>query len=68
MAPNQRVDVPCPVPIVSAIIERRRGKVTEMLVQVRWKPEKDPVYTGTLEIPPGGIGLYENVYDALTRD
>lgn len=68
MAPTQRVDVQFPVPIVSAIIERRRGKVTEVLVQVRWKPEKDPVYTGTFEIPAGGIGLYENVYDALKRE
>jgi 8-oxo-dGTP pyrophosphatase MutT (NUDIX family) len=40
----------------------------EVLVQVRWKPEKDPVYSGTFEIPAGGIGLYENVYDALKRE
>ena len=68
MVPTRRADFPFPVPIVSAIIERQRGKVTELLVQVRWKPERDPVYTGTLEIPAGGIGLYENVYDALTRE
>ena len=68
MVPTRRVDFPFPVPIVSAIIERRRGKITEVLVQVRWKPEKDPVYTGTFEIPAGGIGLYENVYDALKRE
>lgn len=68
MGPSERVDVPFPVPIVSAIIERQRGQVTEVLVQVRWKPEKDPVYSGAFEIPPGGIGLYENVYDALKRE
>jgi len=51
MVPTRRADFPFPVPIVSAIIGRRRGNLTEVLVQVRWKPEKDPVYTGTFEIP-----------------
>ena len=68
MAPNQAADFPFPVPIVSAIIERQRAKVTELLVQVRWKPEQDPVYSGMFEIPAGTIGLYENVYDALRRE
>jgi 8-oxo-dGTP pyrophosphatase MutT (NUDIX family) len=57
-----------PVPNVSAIIERRQGTRTQVLVQVRWKPAKDPVYSGTFEIPAGGINLYENVYDALKRE
>ena len=68
MAPNHEADFSFPVPNVSAIIERQRGNVTEVLVQVRWKPAKDPVYSGTVEIPAGGIGLYENVYDALKRE
>jgi 8-oxo-dGTP pyrophosphatase MutT (NUDIX family) len=57
-----------PVPIVSAIIERERDGQIEVLVQTRWKLEKDPKYSGTLEIPAGGIGTYENVYDALRRE
>lgn len=68
MAPEQRTAFPFPVPVVSAIIERQQGPITEVLVQVRWKPEKDPIYSGTFEIPAGGIELYENVYDALTRE
>ena len=68
MTPHDRVDFPFPVPTVSAIIERQRGQTTEVLVQVRWKPEKDPVYSGTFEIPAGGIELYESVYDALARE
>jgi len=57
-----------PVPIVSAIIERERGGETEVLVQTRWKPGKDPKYSGTLEIPAGGIGAFENIYTALKRE
>ena len=59
---------PFPVPIVSAIIERQRGATTEVLIQVRWKPATDPVYSGTFEIPAGGIGQYESVYEALKRE
>jgi 8-oxo-dGTP pyrophosphatase MutT (NUDIX family) len=57
-----------PVPIVSAIIERQREGEVEVLVQTRWKPGKDPKYSGTMEIPAGGIGRHENVYDALKRE
>lgn len=56
------------IPIVSAIIERIRNGETEVLIQTRWKPESDPIYSGTLEIPAGWIDLYENVYDALKRE
>jgi 8-oxo-dGTP pyrophosphatase MutT (NUDIX family) len=68
MAAEQRTAFPFPVPTVSAIIERQQGPLTEVLVQVRWKPQQDPVYSGTFEIPAGGIELYESVYDALTRE
>lgn len=54
--------------IVSAIIERERGGEREVLVQTHWKPEQDPQYSGTLEIPAGGIHPYENVYSAITRE
>ncbi|WKZ24900.1 MAG: NUDIX hydrolase [Patescibacteria group bacterium] len=55
-------------PVVSAIIEREHNGETEILMQTRWKPEKDPEYSGTLEIPAGWIDKYENVYDALYRE
>lgn len=54
--------------VISAIIERVRDGELEILVQTRWKPERDPVYSGTLEIPAGGMNKYENVYDALRRE
>ena len=57
-----------PVPIVSAIIERERDGEIEVLVQTRWKPDKDPKYSGTLEFPAGGIGPFENIYEALKRE
>jgi 8-oxo-dGTP pyrophosphatase MutT (NUDIX family) len=56
------------VAIVSAIIEREHHGEKEILVQTRWKPERDPQYSGTLEIPAGGIHPYENVYDAVKRE
>ena len=56
------------VPIVSAIIERDHDGEKEILVQTRWKPDRDPHYSGTLEIPAGGIHRYENVYDAVKRE
>lgn len=55
-------------PVVSAIIERRIDGDVEILVQTRWKPEKDPEYSGALEIPAGWIDKYENVYDAIRRE
>jgi len=54
--------------IVSAIIEREHAGETEVLVQTRWKPTRNPEYSGTLEIPAGGIHAYENVYEAVKRE
>jgi 8-oxo-dGTP pyrophosphatase MutT (NUDIX family) len=54
--------------LVSAIIERKREGEIEVLVQTRWKPETDPLYSGTLEIPAGAMNQYENVYDAIARE
>jgi len=65
---NWDIDVRFPVPIVSAIIERERDGELEILVQTRWKPDKDPKYSGALEIPAGTLEKYENVYDALARE
>lgn len=58
---------PC-IPVVSAIIQRKNNGKVEVLVQTRWKPDRDPIYSGTLEIPAGWIEKYENVYDALRRE
>ena len=54
--------------VVSAIIERERNGDTEILIQTRWKPVKDPLYSGMVEIPAGCVDRYENVYDAITRE
>jgi 8-oxo-dGTP diphosphatase len=56
------------IPVVSAIIERIHNDEIEILVQTRWKPKNDPIYSGTLEIPAGWIDRYENVYDAVKRE
>jgi 8-oxo-dGTP pyrophosphatase MutT (NUDIX family) len=53
---------------VSAIIEREHEGEIEILVQTRWKPDRDPLYSGTLEIPAGAMDQYEDVYDAITRE
>src|SRR5262245_40430287 len=56
------------LPLVSAILEREHDGEKEILIQTRWKPERDPLYSGTLEIPAGGMHVYENVYDAVKRE
>lgn len=54
--------------IVSVIVERERDGDFELLLQTRWKPERDPVYSGAMEIPAGGIHAYEDIYDAAKRE
>lgn len=56
------------IPVVSAIIERNGSEETEILIQTRWKPERDPKYSGTIEIPAGWINRFESVYEALKRE
>ena len=68
MTPETDVELKYPAPIVSAIVERERDGETEILVQTRWKPRRDPKYSGTLEIPAGTLEKYENVYQALERE
>ena len=68
MQPPDNKELKYPVPVVSAIIERERGGDVEILVQTRWKPNQDPEYSGTLEIPAGTLEKHENVYDALARE
>lgn len=57
-----------PVPVVIAIIERQHEGETEVLVQTRWKPDKDPKYTGTMEITAGTLEMGETIYAALERE
>lgn len=57
------------IPFVGGIIERQGIDGVELLIQTRWKPKKDPVYSGTLEFPAGVMDkLYENVYETLKRE
>lgn len=55
-------------PVVSVIIERFKNGKKQILVMTRWKPDKDPIYSGTLEIPAGHIKAFENIYDAARRE
>ena len=58
------------IPYVGGIIERitPKGEI-ELLLQTRWKPERDPIYSGTLEFPAGVLDIhYENVFRALERE
>ena len=43
------------IPVVSAIVEREHKSQIEILIQTRWKLKKDPIYSGTIEIPAGRI-------------
>jgi 8-oxo-dGTP pyrophosphatase MutT (NUDIX family) len=54
--------------LVSVLIERTRDGVKELLVQTRWKPDQDPVHSGTLEIPAGRLHAYEDIFDAVRRE
>ena len=67
-AKKQLLDMNINGTVVSVIIEREHDGEIEVLVQTRWKPERDPVYSGTLEIPAGGIESYENIYKAAKRE
>jgi 8-oxo-dGTP pyrophosphatase MutT (NUDIX family) len=55
-------------PVISAIIERVKKGKKQILVMTRWKPNSDPIYSGTLEIPAGHIDAFENVYDTVKRE
>lgn len=57
------------IPYVGGIIERENKGIVEVLIQTRWKPHTDPVYTGTFEFPVGTLdNPYESVYKALARE
>lgn len=57
------------IPFVGAIIERENNGIIEILIQTRWKPSKDPLYSGTYEFVVGTLDKpYENIFDALSRE
>lgn len=57
------------IPYCGAIIEREQNGEKEILMQTRWKPHADPVYSGTLEFPAGVLDKpFEDVHDTLARE
>lgn len=57
------------IPYVGAIVERNHNGNKELLLQTRWKPQSDPLYSGTLEFPAGVLDKpYENVYETIARE
>lgn len=57
------------IPYVGAIIERENNGNVELLIQTRWKPNSDPIYTGTFEFPAGTLDKpYEIIFDAIARE
>lgn len=57
------------IPFAGAIVERGEGKSKEVLLQTRWQPAGDPVYSGTFEFPVGKLDKpYENIFDTVARE
>lgn len=57
------------IPYVGGIIERDNNGAKEVFIQTRWKPTRDPLYSGTLEFPAGVLDIpFENVFEALKRE
>jgi 8-oxo-dGTP pyrophosphatase MutT (NUDIX family) len=57
------------VPYVGGIIERTHQGKLQLLIQTRWKPGVDPLYSGTFEFAAGTMDvLHENVYETLRRE
>jgi len=60
--------LPISIPVVTAIVQRRGLDGLEVLMQTRWKPSIDPIYTETFEIPSGLVHKHEPVYQAVVRE
>ncbi len=57
------------IPYVGVIIERDNNGVKEVLLQTRWQPSHDPIYSGTLEFPAGTLDKpYESVFKTAERE
>lgn len=66
---RQKQTFPTAIPYCGAIVEREQNGEKELLMQTRWKPHADPVYSGTLEFPAGVLDKpFENVHDTLARE
>lgn len=60
---------PLAIPFVAGIVERTHDGVKEVLLQTRWQPNADTLYSGTLEFPAGVLDKpYESVFDAVARE
>jgi 8-oxo-dGTP pyrophosphatase MutT (NUDIX family) len=55
-------------PTIVAIIRKNIDGIPHILMQTRWKPKEDPVYSGTLELPAGHIYSYEDVHETVKRE
>ena len=57
------------IPFAGAIVERGDGEDKEVLLQTRWQPSGDPVYSGTLEFPVGKLDVpFEHIFDTVARE
>lgn len=57
------------IPYVAGIIERQHEGKLQLLLQTRWMPDWDPIYSGTYEFVAGRMDVpHENVYDTLKRE
>jgi SAM-dependent methyltransferase len=57
------------IPFAGAIVEQGGGGDKEVLLQTRWQPAGDPVYSGTLEFPVGKLDEpYEHIFDTVARE
>lgn len=57
------------IPYVGGIIERTVNGEKEVFIQTRWRPNRDPIYSGALEFPAGVLDRpFENVFEALRRE
>jgi SAM-dependent methyltransferase len=68
-AKPQKQEYALAIPFCGAIIERQHNGQTELLMQTRWKPHADPVYSGTLEFPAGALDKpFEDVHRTVARE
>ncbi len=57
------------LPFVGAIVEKDIAGEKHVLIQTRWMPAQDPIYSGMLEIPAGVLDSgYENIFDVVRRE
>lgn len=57
------------IPYCGAIVERDHEGKKQILMQTRWKPHADPLYSGTFEFPAGVLDKpFEDVHDTLARE